>query len=352
MNAAGGVFRTVGRRGYWLAATAVVLLLLASAAPGGARTTQAKTQAGQEHCAVLQEFDRRAFTDPTRIDNRYLPLVPGAQYILEGVSNRTGLPLPHRVMFTVTDLTKKVNGVTSRVMWDVDVSDDQLAEAELAFFAQDRRGNVWNLGEYPEEYGLNEAGEYGFLGAPNTWIAGQEEAEAGIHMAKKPRVSSSPYLQGFAPAIDFLDCAEVVDTDAEVCVPAGCFDDVVITHESTPLDPAGGTQTKDHAPDVGIVAVGALDDPEGETLVLISIRRLGKSELKAVRQEALKLERRAYRISEVYGATARARVPEDDARSGDDARTGGSEPKQAETQSAPQTPQQAPPNPLRQLLGG
>src|SRR3990170_3720292 len=68
----------------------------------------------------------------------------------------------------------------------------QLVETELAFFAQDDDGNVWNLGEYPEEY---ENGE--FVGAPSTWIAGLAGAEAGVHMLAEPRQGTGYYLQGW-----------------------------------------------------------------------------------------------------------------------------------------------------------
>ena len=54
---------------------------------------------------------------------------------------------------------------------------------------------------------------------------------------------------------------------------------------------------------MGIVKVGALDDPEGETLVLVERVRLDQESMDAVRQEALKLDRRGYRVSEVYCQT-------------------------------------------------
>ncbi len=60
-------------------------------------------------------------------------------------------------MFTVTDLTKVVNGVRAVVVWDRDYASGELQETELAFFAQDNDGNVWHLGEYPEEYETGKA---------------------------------------------------------------------------------------------------------------------------------------------------------------------------------------------------
>ena len=77
-----------------------------------------------------------------------------------------------------------------------------------------------------------------------------------------------------------------------------------MTHETSPLDPQGGTQTKAHAPGVGIVEVGAINDPEGEVLVLIEINQLDAAGLDAAREAALTLDVRAYQTaSAVYGGT-------------------------------------------------
>jgi hypothetical protein len=250
-------------------------------------------------CPRLVDYDPTAFTQSTTIDNQFLPLVPGTQMVLEGRASRTGEPLPHRVTFTATDLVKVIDGVRTRVMWDVDTQDGEVAEAELAFFAQDDAGNVWSLGEYPEEY------EDGFfIGAPSTWIAGVGDAEGGIHMLDVPMLGDS-YLQGSVPSIQFLDCAVVAEEHKQgVCVPTGCYDDVLVTHETSPLDPQGGTQTKAHAPGVGIVEVGAINDPEGETLVLVEINQLDAAGLDAAREAALALDVRAYRTAgAVYGGT-------------------------------------------------
>jgi hypothetical protein len=289
-----------------LLASLVAVLLLASAAAVGLGATRAGAVSGSggtdpalpPDCQRAVEFDPEEFEESTEIDNELLPLVPGTQLVLQGRANRTGTTLDHTVTFTVTNLVKVIHGVPTRVMWDVDRNEGELVEAELAFFAQDDDGNVWNLGEYPEEW---EDG--GFVGAPNTWIAGVADAEAGIHMLDWPDVGDT-YMQGFAPEIDFLDCARVFEEDLTSCVPVGCFDDVLVTHERSPLDPDGGIQTKAHAPDVGIVEVGALNDPEGETLVLTERIRLDAASMATVRQAALNLEQRAYRFRpDVYGQT-------------------------------------------------
>jgi hypothetical protein len=187
------------------------------------------------------------------------------------------------------------------VIWDTDTSEGELAESELSFFAQDADGNVWNLGEYPEEY---EGGE--FVGAPSTWIAGQADAEAGIHMQASPEVSSRQYIQGLAPAIDFLNCAKVVEDAKEICVQAGCFDDVLTTFETNLADREEGIQSKTHAPGIGIVKTGAVDPPTGEVLELVAQEHLTPAEMNEARRAALALDQRGYEFGEGYAATSPA----------------------------------------------
>ena len=287
-----------------IVAALLLLLAIAGAATvsaGQAGTSSAAGASGvtaAHSCEQLEDFDDDDFPYRPDIDNRFLPMVPGTRLILEGSVDG----VPHRVVFTVTDLRKRIDGVYTLVIWDTDESDGELVESELAFFAQDEDENVWNLGEYPEEF---EDGE--FVGAPSTWITGEEDAEAGIHMQAHPRVRSRQYVQGFAPEIDFLDCARVVQRHQETCVPAGCFDNVLVTHETNLLDPEGGIQSKFHAPGVGIVQIDAVEPPTGETLELVEIVNLSGSALRRARNEALRLDRRGYRFSEVYRSTSPAR---------------------------------------------
>jgi hypothetical protein len=282
-----------------LAALLLLLLVAAVAAISADRATaspavKSSSRNATKPCIQLENFDRRDFPRRPEIDNRYLPLRPGTQLVLEGDVDG----VPHRVVFTVTDLMKKIAGVNALVIWDTDESDGELVESELSFFAQDEDGNVWNVGEYPEEF---ENGE--FIGAPSTWITGEDGAQAGIHMAGATRVSSRLYVQGFAPEIDFLDCARVVAKYQSLCVPAGCSDSVLVTNETNILDPEGGIQSKFHVPRVGIVKIGVVEPATGESLELQDFNRLNRDELQEVRNEALRLDRRGFRFSEVYRAT-------------------------------------------------
>jgi hypothetical protein len=276
-----------------LAALTVIALPLALGACGGDDEAEAKP-------AVHTDFDVNNFNDPTKIDNKYSPLEPGMQFIFEGRSNRGLGRLPHQVIFTVTDLTKEINGVRTVVLWDRDINAGKLLEGELAMWAQDDDGNVWLLGEYPEEY--DEQGN--FEDAPDTWLAGVERAQAGIMMRADPKTGTSRYRQGLAPEIGFSDVARVEQTGQKNCVPTGCYDDVIVTRETNPDEPADGFQLKYYAPEIGNIRAAPRGGKEKEILVLIKARKLGAEEMAEVRREASVLDRRAYRTQKkIWGTT-------------------------------------------------
>lgn len=280
-------------------ATPLVLVMSMGMAPANAVNM---TTEGRPRCEIVP-FNRNNFSHPTDIDNKWSPLVPGTQMIMEGVANRTGELLEHQVIFTVTEVTKVVDGVRTVLLWDRDINEGKLVEAELAFKAQDNAGNVWNLGEYPEEY---ENGE--FLGAPSTWVSGLGQAEGGLLMEGNPQVDPVYYMQGIVPPIDFLDCAKVVKMAQYKCTELACYNPVQVTHERAPLEPDTGIQRKYYAAGVGNILINAINDPEGETLVLSQIVQLSPEALAQANQAALNLDRRAYRVNNLYRKTQPARV--------------------------------------------
>lgn len=291
---------TALRRRFVLVAAAVLAVTLL--VPAGAASAGARTQAAG--CPPVVAFDPADFQRTpgedasTRIDNRFLPMVPGTRWVYEG---RTAGGV-HRVVTTVTDLTKEVAGVRTRVLLDVDIEDGQVIESELAFFAQDTEDRVWSLGEYPEEF---EEGV--FVGAPSTWITGLQGAQAGVHMRASPQAPgfrNVQYLQGRAPAIDFLDCAEVVDIGGTARVPAGTFDQVLTTHERSPLESATAIQTKEHAPNVGIVRIGFINDPEGEVLRLTRFGPLSADVRERANAQACRLDAHGRATSALYRSTS------------------------------------------------
>jgi hypothetical protein len=267
-------------------------------------TTPETTSSTGAAAQPWEVFDRNRFAQSTTIDNEWFPLQPGTQFIYEGSSVEDGKRLPHRVVFTVTDLTKVIDGVRTVVVWDRDYTSGELVETELALFAQDDDGTVWHLGQYPEEY---ENGE--FLDAP-AWIAGFQNARPGISMKAKPEPGAPSYSQGWGPAVNWTDRAQVYRMGEKTCVPVDCYEDVLVMEEFSAEEP-NAFQLKYYAPGVGNVRVGWKgDDPSRETLKLVKLVQLSAEALADVRAEALKLEKRAYTVSkDVYAQTSPAEGP-------------------------------------------
>ena len=246
----------------------------------------------------LEDFNPANFDDSTNIDNPWYPLQPGTRRVLSGATEQSGLTIPHRIVFNVTDLTKVIEGVRTVVVYVEDYSEDDLVEAELAFFAQDNDGNVWYLGEYPEEY---ENGRY--VDAP-AWIAGLKGAKAGIKMKAEPKEGTS-YSQGWGPAVNWTDYGRVDQLGQETCVPVDCYQNVLVVAESS-LAESDAFQLKYYAQGVGEVQVGWRGaDATKETLDLVEFTQLTDVELAEVRTKALNLEQNALKHSkEVYAMTS------------------------------------------------
>jgi hypothetical protein len=280
-------------------------LVMAGCGAGGGGESAAVPSAPAPTTALeklTEDFDPGLFTDPTAIDNPWLPLRPGMQLVHEGQVNEDGGRVAHSIVRTVTDLTKVVHGVRTVVVYELDYTEDVLVESELAFFAQDDDGNVWHFGEYPEEW------EEGAVAATPAWISGVAGAKAGIAMQAQARLGTPSYAQGWGPAVDWADRARVAMIEQETCVPAGCYPRVLVVEEFSRDEP-DAFQLKYYAPGVGNVRVGwaGANEKDQETLELVRAVPLSSAELAAVRAEALKQEARAYEFSkDVYGTTETA----------------------------------------------
>jgi hypothetical protein len=262
-----------------------------------------KSKAPEE---ALEMFDHNNFDRSTNVDNKWFPLQPGTQWVYKGV--RKGAPA--RVVQTVTDLTKVINGVRTVVVWDVDYKEDKVRESEIIFFAQDKDGNVWLLGELVETYDDAE-----FVGS-NAWIAGMDGSRAGIMMKADPRPGTPSYAQGYAPPpVNWTDRAAVEKVGQKACVPAGCYKDVLVIAESSKSEGPDAQQLKYYAPGVGSIRVGWRGKGENrrETLDLTEIVKLTPDALAKARAEALEIERRAY----LYGRTPPAELTKSATNAGD-----------------------------------
>jgi hypothetical protein len=164
----------------------------------------------------------------THIDNAYMPMSPGSRWVYhETAADGTS----QRVVVKVTRQTKLIaNGVTARVVRDTATSKGQVVEDTFDWYAQDKRGNVWYLGEDTKEY------EHGkVVSTHGSWEAGVNGARPGIVMPAHPRAGMQyrqEYLKGEAE-----DSARVLSVDDQAEVKVGHFEHVLLTKEWNPLEP-------------------------------------------------------------------------------------------------------------------
>ena len=192
-----------------------------------------------------------------RSDNPYFPLVPGATFryrseTADGVEDE---------VFTVTRDTKKINGVTTRVIEDVVRLDGKWIERTFDYFASDELGNVWYFGEDARSRDL----ETGEVSTEGSWRAGRDGAEAGIIMEAHPQVNDV-YHEENAPGVA-EDQARVLALGAPANVPAGSYGNCLQTENFSALSP--GTEHKFYAPGVGLVLEIDLTDNTRNELVKV-----------------------------------------------------------------------------------
>jgi hypothetical protein len=238
----------------------------------------------------LLHIDPNNFDDPTNIDNEWWTLKPGTQYIFEGFDVVDGEKTFHRIIFTVTDLTKVINGVRTLVIFDRDYSEERLEESELTYFAQDNDGNVWHLGQYRETYDATE-----FVGGRIWAVGALEGAKAGIMMPADPQMGMPSYSEGYAPPpFNWTDRARVYQMGQKITTSLGSYEDVLVIEEYNQEEP-GAFQLKYYARGVGNIRIGWRgDDTNQEEMELVEVVQLDSDALDKIRTEALELEKRAY----------------------------------------------------------
>jgi hypothetical protein len=273
----------------------------AASTPAAASPPAASTTASPGPTGSASEPAAGKFSTPLDVSNPLFPLVAGTQFVYDGKIVDSDGSHEHGVIFTVTDLVKHVDGIDTVVALDQDFLEGTLEEQELAFFAQDDKGNVWNFGEYPEEYDNGK-----LTGAPDTWIRGTDGAYGGIHVLDTPRPGVQ-WREGLVQAIAFDDVSKVASVGQRTCVRAGCYGSVVVVDETSPNDPTSGMQIKYYASGTGLVRVGARGGDSQELLQLTAVRHLDAAGLTKFRAEALAMDSRAYKIAKVYRVTGPAR---------------------------------------------
>jgi hypothetical protein len=176
----------------------------------------------------------------------YFVLTPGFVAVFEGKEDGKKTVLT----ITVTDRTKTVDGIETRVVEERETANGEVVEISQNYFAISKStGDVYYFGEDSDTYkGGKVANRAG------SWLAGVAGARFGLAMPGKPKVGAA-YYQELAPKVA-MDRARIVSITETVKTPAGEFKNCVKTEETTPLEK--GKEYKLYAKGIGLVRDGEL----------------------------------------------------------------------------------------------
>ena len=196
-----------------------------------------------------------------RIDNPYWPMAAGSRRVYRVTGGEGN---EQRVEVTVTRRRKTILGIQATVVHDVVTEDGAVIEDTYDWYAQDRDGNVWYLGEDTKEY---EHGEV--VGSSGAWEAGVDGAQAGVVMPADPEIGMAYRQEYYAGEAE--DAGEILSLDERVELPYGSFDGVLKTRDTTPLEP-DVVEEKYYAEGVGPVLAVAVSGGSGRE-ELVSFER-------------------------------------------------------------------------------
>jgi hypothetical protein len=208
-----------------------VLLSLALVAPA----QQAKKSGNKPIWQETFNVDKANLGDTGR--NTYFILEPGYRLTFEHGKDT--------LIVTVLDETKVVDGVMTRIVEERETSGGQLVEVSRNYFAIDRTAHdVYYFGEDVDEYRNGK-----ITGHEGAWLSGVNGARFGLMIPANPKPGDRYYQEQAAKVA--MDRAEVISITESAKVPAGAFQNVLHTRESSAIE--GGSEDKWYAPGVGLI---------------------------------------------------------------------------------------------------
>lgn len=184
------------------------------------------------------------------INNTYLPYKPGTKFIYEG---ETDEGFEH-IEVLVTNETRMIMGIKCVIVRDTVTLDGEIIEDPFDWFAQDKFGNVWYLGEDSKEL---EDGEV--VSTEGSWESGKDGALPGIIMFAQPNVGITyrqEYYKGEAE-----DMATIVSLNEEMEINNKKYENLLKVKEFTPLEP-DVVEYKYYAPGIGVIFESSEDGSE------------------------------------------------------------------------------------------
>jgi hypothetical protein len=198
--------------------------------------------------------------------NPYFPLMPGNHWSYEGTSvDDEGETVTETSEVTVTDRTKRIDGIDCLVVHEVRSVDGVLIEDTEDWVAQDVAGNVWHCGELVqnfESFEGDDPAEPELVDIEGSWKAGREGAEAGMLFPAAPEVAD--VVRQEAAWGEAEDTTEITDLAGTEDSPAAfCSNGCLVTVDSSPLVP-DAEENNYYVPGIGLI----VETAEGERIEL------------------------------------------------------------------------------------
>jgi hypothetical protein len=198
------------------------------------------------------------------ITNPWFPLARGSVYVYDGQKDGKAA----RDVMTVNRRVKTITGIRAAVVNDRLFLNGRLAERTTDWYAQDKRGTVWYLGEKTAE--LNARGKV--TSTEGSFLNGRDGAQGGIFMPAHPAVGQSFQQEAFKGEAE--DRFRILDLAASVTTPAVSSTSAMLTKETTPLEP-GVVDHKYYVQGIGTVKeqqVAGASPGQAESTELVSFQ--------------------------------------------------------------------------------
>jgi len=160
------------------------------------------------------------------VTNTWFPLARGSVYVYDGQKDGKVA----RDVMTVTRKVKTITGIRAAVINDRLFLNGQLAERTTDWYAQDKHGTVWYLGEKTAE--LNARGKV--TSTEGSFLNGRDGASGGIFMPAHPAVGQSFQQEAFKGQAE--DHFRILSLATSITTPAVSSNSAMLTEETTPLE--------------------------------------------------------------------------------------------------------------------
>jgi hypothetical protein len=194
------------------------------------------------------------------IDNPWFPLQPGTVLTYKGHDEG----IPARDVLRVTHRTKRIQGIRTTVILDRVYKRGRLAERTHDYYAQDRKGNVWYLGEDTATLKRNGQVE----SREGSFRAGRDGARGGIFMPAHPKPGDGGWQEYYVGHAQ--DRYRILNKHTRLHTPAVSSRHAMLIRETTPLEP-GVVDHKIYVRGVGTVRERTVKGGR-ERYELVSIR--------------------------------------------------------------------------------